>query len=165
MLLIISTTHIMSNFLQLLTTVKMMNNMYHIKFNTLKPKPERGSVSSNFLCGPHPSAAHAYIFIYVTITQRTWTRVWFARKLSINSPLFGAANWGVLFALFKKNPFTIICLQSRCGLQFVLQVCCVDFRVFRKKNVPFSQWCACCRSSEWTCGWFWFRRRCIRNGI
>jgi hypothetical protein len=35
------------------------------KFNTLKPNPERGLVSSNLLCSPHPSATHACIFTYL----------------------------------------------------------------------------------------------------
>ena len=34
-------------------------------FNTLKPKPKQGSVSSNLLCSPLPSTDPAYIFVYV----------------------------------------------------------------------------------------------------
>jgi hypothetical protein len=38
----------------------------------------------------------------------------------------------------KKEPLAISCLQSRCGLQFVLKcVVRVDFRVFRKKKSRF----------------------------
>ena len=89
----------------------------------------------------------------------TWNWVWVAWKLSLNSPLFDAAIWGLLFALLKKKNHSqsavyrhiVVCsLCCRC-------VVCVDFRVFRKKNVPFSWWCAFYRISEWTCGQFWFR--------
>jgi hypothetical protein len=66
----------------------------------LKPKPERGSISSNLLHDPHPSAVHAYIFDVCTIPYTTGTRAWGAWKLSLNSHLFGAAIWGHFVALF-----------------------------------------------------------------
>ena len=72
-------------------------------FNTFKPTPEQGSVSSNLLCGPCPSAARAYIFVYVLQCRRLAPRVWVAWKCSMNSPLFGAVICGLFFALFRKT--------------------------------------------------------------
>jgi hypothetical protein len=45
---------------------------------------------------------------------------WVVGKISLNSPLFGAAIWGHIVVLFKiKEPSTTSCLQSH-GMQFVL---------------------------------------------
>jgi hypothetical protein len=110
-------------------------------FNTLKPRLKSGSDAFNLLCGRRPSAAPTSIYVYVLCTVHELNSglgcmyPWVAWKLSRNSARFGAAIWGLLVALFRKRErSSISCEQSRCGLQFVLWVCCVNFRVFRKKR-------------------------------
>ena len=109
-----------------------------------------------------------YICLCFTVTWTTWTRVCVAWKLLLNSPLYGAAIWGLLSALFRKQKNR---LQSAVYIHVVVCssccscVVCVDCTVFWKKNGPFSRWFACCGSCEWTCGRFWFRKRCIGKGI
>jgi hypothetical protein len=38
--------------------------------------------------------------------QMTWTWTWVAEKISLNSPLFGAAIWGHCCTILKKRKGT-----------------------------------------------------------
>ena len=133
--------------------------------NTLKPRP--CEVQSLPTC----CATHARVQ-FVPVYSHTYYKV-------------DDLNWGLgCMEAFTEQPSlcschlrTFVCTFSKkkkrtlhyqlftVTLWSAVRVVHVDVKVFGKKNVPFSRWCAYCRSSEWTCGRFWFRKRCIRNGL
>jgi len=95
--------------------------------NTLKPTPEHGSVSSNLLCGPCPSTARAYIFVYVL--QR--------RRLALGFGLRGNVHWTVLCLVLPSVDFFLHYFEKQRT---------VDNHVFAAWSVVYSDVCSsCCR--------------------
>jgi len=95
------------------------DNRRHPFLNTFKPKPEWCSISSNLLCIPRFSSARAYVFMYTLQ----------CRQLEFGFGSHGSSHWTVLYLVLPSedfrlgggaDQFTISCLQSRCGLHFVL---------------------------------------------